>query len=115
MLRRVKKLKSFTCDIDENGKAKAALEYGIKEADSYLDEMKNASIKKYKSVVKEYYKKYTSEVKFDERTPNINCPEAIKQFLMKNKTRLSESISQDELTYLHWMVEFVQLRRDVKK
>ena len=51
-MRRVKKLKSFTCDIDENGKNKAALEYGIKEADSYLDEMKNASIKKYKSVVK---------------------------------------------------------------
>ena len=34
---------------------------------------------------------------------------------MKNKSRLADSISQDELIYLHWMVEFVELQRDVKK
>jgi hypothetical protein len=52
VLKRVRTLKFFCCDADENGKSKQALQYGIKEVDSYLDEMKNASIKKYKSVVK---------------------------------------------------------------
>lgn len=62
VLKRVKCLKTFCCDGDENGnnKVKLGLFYGVKEAESYLNELKNPSIKKYKSVVKEYFKKYTS-------------------------------------------------------
>lgn len=62
VLKRVKCLKTFCCDGDENGssKVKLGLFYGVKEAENYLNELKNPSIKKYKSVVKEYFKKYTS-------------------------------------------------------
>lgn len=44
-------------------KAKAkAEELHMKELDLYLREDSNVSIKKYKSVIKEYQKKYTSEI-----------------------------------------------------
>jgi hypothetical protein len=45
------------------GKAKSkAEELGLKEVDLYLKEETNIAIKKYKSVIKEYHKKYTTEV-----------------------------------------------------
>lgn len=37
VLRRVKKLRNLCCDPDENGKAKLAAAFGIKEAESYFN------------------------------------------------------------------------------
>ena len=66
VLRRVRSLKSFCCDEENTNRLKLGLFYGIKEPESYFNELKNPSIKKYKSVVKEYFKKYTTEIKIDE-------------------------------------------------
>lgn len=38
-------------------------EYGLGMIESYLNERNNSGIKKYKSVVMEYFKKYTNEIK----------------------------------------------------
>ncbi len=64
VLKRIHRMKSFCCDEEENSsnKIKVGLQYGIKEHESYLSELKNPSIKKYKSVIREYHKKYTSEL-----------------------------------------------------
>lgn len=66
VLKRVRSLKAFCCDDEQSSKIKLGLFYGVKEPESYLNELKNPSIKKYKSVVKEYFKKYNSEIKMDD-------------------------------------------------
>ena len=57
VIKRVSLLKEF-CEklIDNKG-------YGVSMAESYFNEKVNPSVKKYKSVVFEYYKKYTTEIK----------------------------------------------------
>jgi hypothetical protein len=40
-------------------------EYGLSMIESYMNERSNQSIKKYKSVVMEYFKKYTSEIEYE--------------------------------------------------
>lgn len=63
VLKRVTMLKDcFEC---------GANEYGIGMIDAYLNERNNSSIKKYKSVVLEYFKKYTQEIKPE---PQPQCP-----------------------------------------
>jgi hypothetical protein len=52
--------------------------------------LKNPSIKKYKSVVKEYFKKYTAEIKMDVISgPSVSVGETLRQHL-KQKGYLSQ-------------------------
>jgi len=59
-VRRVTVLMNLCCVNDENGKQKEANQFNLKDIDQYLNEAKNHSIKKYKSVIKEYQRKYTA-------------------------------------------------------
>ena len=83
ILKRVEFVASILLNPDlSKAKAKGE-ELGMKELDLYLREETNVSIKKYKSVIKEYQKKYASEI---EPASNLyhNTPELLKKFLASN-------------------------------
>jgi hypothetical protein len=67
-------------------------------------------------VVKEYFKKYTAEIKMDDISgPPVSVGETLRQHL-KQKGYLSQrEMGQEELSYVYWIVEFVQMKKDVKK
>jgi hypothetical protein len=69
-------------------------------------------IKKYKSVIKEYQKKYTAEI---EPTNGLqyNPSELFKKFL--SSWPLGKDLGKDELLMIYWMNEAVHMRADVKK
>lgn len=60
-------------------------EYGLTDIKTYLSEETNPSIKKYKSVVKEYHKKYTQEITINPLGRQINSKNLIKEALTKGK------------------------------
>ncbi len=39
----------------------------------------------------------------------------VRQHLKQKNYLSSRELSQDELTYSYWMIEYVQMRKDVKK
>jgi hypothetical protein len=70
------------------------------------------SIKKYKSVIKEYQKKYNAEIESSSGI-HYNTPELLKRFLA-SWTQGKES-SKEETLMAYWMLEAVNLRAEVKK
>lgn len=81
MINRVTKLKKCCEEQTED--------YNLISTKRYLDEKVNPSIKKYKSVVKEYYKKYTEEIKISKESKE-NLKHLIQQFLERNGCGLKE-------------------------
>ena len=75
--------------------------------ESYLNERNNSGIKKYKSVVMEYFKKYTNEIKVE----NCYCSSLnseIKKLLEKKVGCFKE---EDDLLIGYWMVELLGVTR----
>ena len=87
--------------------------YDLKDVDGYLSEGKNPSIKKYKSVISEYYRKYTTELKPTPLDKPTILADAIKTYL--KKINLSSLNADDDLTMLYWMVEYVVLPKEPKR
>ena len=58
-IRRVTLLKKLVC----SGEMNVNNQFSLVEVDSYLNPLQNPDIKKYKSVIDEYFKRYTSEIK----------------------------------------------------
>lgn len=104
VLKRVTSLKEC-CDKSKN-------DYGINLPEKYFDEKQNPNIKKYKSVVGEYFKKYTSEIKTDSIPQTFTLKEELKTFLMK---RSGSFVSEDELMIGYWGAELMEVTRETTK
>lgn len=89
-------------------------DYGIAEAQSYLKEETNPSIKKYKSVVKEYHKKYHKEMTNKPLGRQVSTKSLMKEVLSKGEM-LKEDLSSEENTMLFWMIEFIRMDKNVTK
>ena len=81
VIRKVTNLKNCCDNVKE--------EYGLSMVDKYFDEKSNPSIKKYKSVVGEYYRKYKSEIPYETSTTSNDIKENIKKFLNKTSGSFS--------------------------
>ena len=73
-----------------------------------MNEDTNASIKKYKAVVKEYFKKYNQEIKISPLGRQISTKSLIKETLTKGKL-VTDSINPEEILMVYWMIEFMGL------
>jgi hypothetical protein len=94
-------------------KAKAkAEELGLKEAELYLREESNVGIKKYKSVIREYQKKYSGEIEMANGL-QYSITELLKRFLGAGP--LGKESSKEQETMVFWMLEAVGLRAEVRK
>ena len=71
----------------------------------------NPSIRKYKSVIREYFKKYTEEIKVVSNQKN-DLKTSFQEFLEKKGSYLKE---EDELLMGFWMVEFFKVSKDTPK
>ena len=97
----------------DNFKAKIKAEgLGLKEVESYLKEETNPGIKKYRSVIKEYQRKYNGEIEVGGVSQNIS--ELFKKYL-RSSTKFGKEMSKDEMTMFYWMIEAASLRVDIKK
>lgn len=85
---------------------------GLKDIESYLREDVNSGIKKYKSVIKEYQKKYTSEIMIGPNASLVTIPEAFKKFLSSYK---SGEFSKEECQIVYWMLESVKFKENIQK
>jgi len=81
---------------------------------NYLNESNNGSIKKYKSVIKEYHKKYCSEITVNPQSRQIPVKIMMKESLTKGKL-LKDTLSSDEIIMIYWMIEFIGLDKNAKK
>lgn len=61
VVRRVTNLMNVACP-EENENKSIRQDYGLSDAETYFAEKTNPGIKKYKSVIREYFKKYTTEI-----------------------------------------------------
>ena len=115
VLRRVSGLMGVLCPDKENqGSNAGSSELGLAELGQYLSEEANSSIKKYKSVVKEYYKKYNQEITTAPLGRQVTAQQVIKEAL-KRGGLLKSDTTQEAMVMVFWMVEFVSLRPDVRK
>lgn len=80
--------------------------------ESYLNEKCNPTIKKYKSVVMEYFKKYTQEIKSENFSSAFSLATEIRTFLSKNSGQIRED---DDIIIFYWMVEYLGITRDTPK
>jgi len=81
ILQRVTNLKRCCIDLTNVGK------YDLKDVDNYLSEQRNPTIKKYKAVISEYYKKYTNELSpKSSRIKSASLSEYFTIYMKKNKT-----------------------------
>lgn len=76
--------------------------------DRYFDEKQNASIKKYKSVVSEYYKKYTNEISSEKSVSAYPLKEELKHFLNKRSGMFN---NEEELLIGYWSIELIGVNR----
>ena len=86
-------------------------DYGLASTERYFDEKVNPSIKKYKSVIREYYRKYYQEIKTSS-TAIGNVKSIMKEFLERKCVTFKEN---DELVMGFWMIEYFKLSRDTPK
>jgi hypothetical protein len=101
ILKRVEFVASILLNADlAKAKAKGE-ELGMKELDLYLREENNIGIKKYKSVIKEYQKKYASEIEPANGLYH-NTSELFKKFLVCNP--LSKEASKEETLMTYWIM-----------
>lgn len=70
------------------------------------------AIKKYKSVIKEYQKKYTAEIEAEPHSYH-NTSELLKKFATYN--RFNKELSKEEILMAYWILEAASLRSDIKK
>ena len=86
----------------DNFKAKIKAEgLGLKEVESYLKEETNPGIKKYRSVIKEYQRKYNGEIEVGGTAQNIS--ELFKKYL-RNSTKLGKEMSKEEMIMFYWLI-----------
>lgn len=112
ILQRVELVSSILINAD-SFKAKIKAEgLGLKDVESYLKEETNPGIKKYRSVIKEYQRKYNGEIEVGGTSQNIS--ELFKKYL-RNSTKLGKELSKEETTMFYWMIEAANLRVDIKK
>lgn len=64
-------------------------EYSIISAQKYFDEKVNPSIRKYKSVIREYFKKYTEEIKVVGNS-KVDLKKCFQEFLQKKGSCLKD-------------------------
>lgn len=112
-IRRVNELASVVCPDKENLYAGRS-ELGLLDQKNYLNEELNPSIKKYKSVVKEYQKKYTQEISVQPQGRQVSAKSLMRETLAKGKL-IKESLSTEEMIMVYWMIEFATLQDSVKK
>lgn len=86
-------------------------EYSIISAQKYFDEKVNPSIRKYKSVIREYFKKYTDEIKVVGGS-KVDLKKSFQEFLQKKGSCLKDD---DELLMGYWMIEFLKVSKDTPK
>lgn len=81
--------------------------------EGYFNERTNPSVKKYKSVVTEYFKKYTSEIKeqsYQPKTEQLFID--LKKFMQRNIENMG---SDEDLLICYWMVELSGITRETSK
>jgi hypothetical protein len=81
---------------------------------NYLNEASNASIKKYKSVVKDYHRKYCAEIALSAQGRQMPVKGMMRECLTRGGL-LKERMSAEESVMFYWMIEFVGLEKDAKK
>jgi hypothetical protein len=111
----LKRVDFIACILLNNDISKAkgkGEELGMKDLELYLREETNVGIKKYKSVIKEYQKKYTSEIE-QANGVQYNVLELFKKHLSGLPS--GKECSKEEVLMLYWMNEATQMRAEVKK
>lgn len=93
ILQRVDNIADIILSSREDSSKKKAERLGLKELATYTNEQANAGIKKYIAVVKEYQKKYKSEVETPTTSTYISTTEVLKKFLTPE--RVTANMSKD--------------------
>lgn len=107
VIRRVTELKTF-CD---DGKDKQG--YGLSMVESYLNERANPTVKKYKSVISEYYKKYTSEI--PEKPYQYKWDRVTSEMLAFMSKSIPQMESEEDFLICYWMVELSLVSKETSK
>ena len=98
----------------ENNPMNRGQQYGLLDIQHYLNEELNPSFKKYKNVVKQYHKKYNQEITIHALGRQVSTKSLMKETLVKGDI-VRENTSKEELTMVYWMIEFINLKKDIKK
>lgn len=71
-------------------------------------------MKKYKSVIREYYTKYNNEITLTPLMQTASPLELLKRYLTSQKVS-KEGIAHEENVLHYWMLELIQLPKDIRK
>lgn len=113
VVRRVGDLMGVVVADKENVGSLRGEEFGLVDAKQYLSEEANPSIKKYKSVLKEYHKKYSSEIAIQAQGRQLSSKALMRELLSRGFLRADSH--PEEVLLAYWMVEYLGLPKDVKK
>lgn len=96
----------------DSGKKKAE-KLGIKDVESYTREESNVGIKKYVAVIKEYQRKYKTEVETPSTSTFMSLNTALKAFLTVDK--VNKELSKEESLLYNWAYEVLVMSPTIKK
>lgn len=81
----------------------------LKDTERYFNDQCNPSIKKYRTVIQEYYKKYTATLKREE------CGKEDLNTQLREFLRGCTCDDPKEVMLFFWVVEFLQLPKEIRK
>ena len=113
ILKRVESVSDIILRGKEESSKKKAEKLGIKELESYTKEESNLGIKKYVAVIKEYQKKYRSEVEVPTTSSATSYVSTLKGFLGAEK--IKKEMSKEENLLYYWVYEMIGMSPTVKK
>ena len=85
VIKRVTNIMSIVCPDKENPLGYKGEEIGLLDIKLYLNEETNPSIKKYKTVVQQYFRKYNSEIKIQAMGRQSDLKQMIRNFLRNGR------------------------------
>lgn len=100
-IRRVTLLKKLICASDFN----VNNQFYLDEVEAYLNPVQNPDIKKYKSVIEEYFKRYTSDIKMQVLDTKASPCQIIKEYLVG----MSEESVKKNTLLTHWLVNLTEV------
>lgn len=80
----------------------------IIDSDKYLNETINPNIKKYRTVIAEYFRKYNEELKKESISGSLD--KKLRDLLKNTKSMVNK-----QLTWYHWIVEYLLIPKEIKK
>ena len=106
-IRRVTLLKKLVCSRDLS----TNVPFSLDDGEYYLNPLQNPEIKKYKSVIEEYFKRYTSEIKMQVLDNKASPAELIKDYLSK----IPEEVVKKDTLLAHWLYNLTEITSEDSK